>query len=386
MKKKHIPPAHSITSDAGLRQLAETLSAEPLLAVDTESNNMYAYQEQVCLIQLSTRSADYIVDPLMIADLSPLGELMADPGIEKVFHAAEYDIMCLKRDFGYTFANLFDTMIAARICGCKEVGLNALLRQHLGVRLDKSHQRDNWALRPLPHSALQYAQSDTHYLPALRDYFHAQLVARGHVEEAGECFAELSRLPAASARSFDPVGFWSIGQPYNLPRGTMAVLRALYLLREALAQERDRPPFKILSNRTLVALAERAPQSIRDLKGIEGMTSSQIRRYGERILRAVAEGKDTNLRPPPRHVPPDPVVTERYTQLHSWRKARAEERGVESDVIISRQALWAIARALPESLDELADVAGIGPWRLQTYGPELLDMVAAYRRNGHSQT
>src|SRR5690606_29531 len=132
---------------------------------DTESNSLYAYRERVCLIQLSTRSRDYILDPLIIVDMSPLAPLLADPGVEKVFHAAEYDLICLHRDYGFIVNNLFDTMVAARICGYKAIGLGSLLSEFLGVELDKRHQRDDWGERPLPPDSLRYAQMDTHYLP-----------------------------------------------------------------------------------------------------------------------------------------------------------------------------------------------------------------------------
>src|ERR1051325_10510319 len=184
------PPALYIEHDKNLKQLVKKLKNELLLAIDTESNSLYAYQERVCLIQLSTRSHDFIIDPLRIADMSPLGELLVNPEIEKVFHAAEYDLMCLKRDYGFTVVNLFDTMIAARICGIKALGLNRLLTDYCGVNVDKSHQRDDWGQRPLSEEGLLYAQMDTHYLPMLRDKLVDLLASHGRTEEAMETFLE----------------------------------------------------------------------------------------------------------------------------------------------------------------------------------------------------
>ena len=97
--------------------MVRDLQRHSLLAVDTESNSLYVYREQVCLLQFSTGETDYLVDALSSMDLSILGPVFADEGIEKVFHAAEYDVICLKRDFGFEFANIFDTMHAARILG-----------------------------------------------------------------------------------------------------------------------------------------------------------------------------------------------------------------------------------------------------------------------------
>ncbi len=381
MTQPNLPPATYVNRVDQLRHVIAELQNEPLLAFDTESNSLHAYRERVCLIQISSRTADYIVDPLAIADMSPLKVLLSDPQIEKVFHAAEYDLMCLQRDFGIRISNLFDTMVAARICGYKQVGLNNLLSQHLGIQLDKSHQRDNWGERPLPDDSLHYAQMDTHFLPQLRDLLHAELQANGHLAEAAETFAEIClNTPAHDGRSFDPDGFWKIGLPNQLQSTEMAVLRELYLLREALAEKRDTPPFKIFSNKTLVELARAMPATSGEMVGINGMSPAQIRRYNRQITDAIERGRRSTLPPAPLYRPPPQDVTDRYMALHAWRKEKALARGVESDVIISKQALWDLADKMPTTLDDLEAVSGIGPWRMQTYGPELLSVLSRLDR------
>ena len=145
------------------------LASEPRIAVDTESNSLYAYQEKVCLLQVSIPGADYLVDPLASPGLGEMRSIFADPSIEKVLHACEYDVICLRRDFGFQLANLFDTMWAARILGWPRVGLADILKERFDVTLDKRWQRYNWGKRPLPADALAYAQLDTHYLLRLRD-------------------------------------------------------------------------------------------------------------------------------------------------------------------------------------------------------------------------
>lgn len=380
MSNLSLTPAAYIKTDAELQTLAESLAREPLLAVDTESNSLHAYRERVCLIQLSTRSADYIIDPLTISDLSPLKPLLASPHIEKVFHAAEYDVMTMKRDFGFVFVNLFDTMLAARILGYKAFGLSNLLETHMGVQVDKSHQRDDWGKRPLSSSSLRYAQADTHYLPALRDVLCAELVAAGHLPEAQEVFRELHDLPATPERDFDPEGYWRIGLPNLLNGNSMIVLRELYLLREELAEARDCPAFKIFTNKVLVDLAQAAPSRLSELRYTKGMSASQVRRYGRHIIQAVSRARAADALPePPRYRPPDPVISDRYTALHSWRKERAIQRGVESDVIVSKQTLWDLAHKIPATLEDLRGVQGMGPWRVQTYGQEILGVIEQIR-------
>lgn len=376
-----LPPPTYIDSQEALDTLVESLQGENLLAIDTESNSLYAYRERVCLIQLSTRTADYLIDPLSVDSLQPLAPLLADPAVEKVFHAAEYDLMCMKRDFGFSFDNLFDTMIAARVCGRKLIGLGSLLDELAGVAVDKSHQRDDWGVRPLPAASLNYAQKDTHYLPMLRDHFVQELSELRRLEEAREAFRDVCRVPAARRDSFDPAGFWRMSLPNNLTRREAAILREVYALREHLAQERDVPPFKIFSDKALVAVAQRAPIRLSDLRTIEGMSPAQIRRYGQTLIDAVVVGQHAELPNPPTPEPPgDPVVVERYSALREWRKTRAQQRGVESDVIISKDALWTLAERAPASLDEMDNVPGLGPWRREVYGAEILAVIRRYRR------
>lgn len=358
-----------------LRRLVDRLRHEKLLAVDTESNSLYAYYEQVCLVQLSTREEDIIVDPLAVDDMSPLGELLADSAVEIIFHAAEYDVITLKRDFQYTFTNIFDTLAAARVCGWKRVGLGNILEDMFGVRAQKKFQRADWSRRPLPPDQLLYAQMDTHFLPELRDRLWAELEEMGRLEEAFETFEALTQLAPAEF-SFDPEGYWRIGAAQHLSRSRMGIVRALYLLRDDLARRRDLPHFKVFSDRTLVELAELAPRRLEDLYGVRGMNSRVVRQYGDAILAAVREGREAKPPSPPRHrrtVAPE--VQERYDALHDWRKKRARARGVESDVIVPRETLWFLAREVPDEWDDLEDVPGLGPWRRREYGSEILDIL-----------
>ncbi|MEO0561194.1 MAG: ribonuclease D [Chloroflexota bacterium] len=375
-----LPPYTMISDADSLRWLAVELANEPLLAVDTESNSLHAYKERVCLVQLSTREHDYIIDPFEIEDMSPFGVLLADPKIEIILHAAEYDLMTLKRDYGFTVENLFDTLIAARIVGYESFGLAALLQEHFDVKPDKSHQRDNWGRRPLPPDSLAYAQMDTHYLPRLRDILIDELNEMGRLAEAKELFIEAQDVPAAD-NSTDYEGYWNLGRPKDLSRDQMAVLREVYLLREELAEEANSPTFKILSNQSLIEIARAKPTSLGALADVRSVGGGKVRRYGDDLLDAIERGLTGEHLPdePPLPQPPDPVLADRYVVLQQWRKEKGIERGVGSDVVMAKDVLWDLARTLPETMDELADTAGIGPERLRLYGDDLLDVLAGIR-------
>lgn len=369
-----LPPASYIDSDEALAALVQSLQDETLMAVDTESNNMYAYQGRVCLVQISTRTADYIIDPFPIEDMQPLGDLLADERMEKIFHAAEYDLICLQRDYGFEVRNLFDTMFAARLCHVEQFGLGDLLTNYFNVEVDKSHQLDNWGKRPLDAESLRYAQMDTHYLPALRDKLYEQLKTLKRLDEAQEVFADVLRIDS-KGRVFDEYGYWKIGLPHSLTRRQMALLKELYLEREKIAEQQDVPPFKIVSNKALVAIARKKPRNHQEMFQIRALSPAQVRLHGNHLLKAIERGQ--KIKPPkkPNQDTPDPVVADRYMVLHAWRKERAIERGLDSSLVLSKQTLWELARQHPTDKESLTQIEGIGDWRLQAYGEELLEVL-----------
>ena len=280
-----------IATEAELAALLAELLTQPVVAVDTESNSLYAYREQVCLIQFSTPTADYIVDPLAGLDLRPLEQLFANPCIEKVFHAAEYDIMCMKRDFGFHFVNLFDTMRAARILGWRRVGLGDVLNELFGICVNKCYQRYNWGRRPLSPQALHYACLDTHYLLPLRHIQVETLQQLGRWDKAREAFAHVAEVRPAPYNTSGPRGFWRIPGIYNLSELEQDVLWKLYCWRDQEARRLNWPPFKVLGAHTLVALAQARPRTVAELSQVPGLKPRHIRQYGEQILCAIRAGE-----------------------------------------------------------------------------------------------
>jgi ribonuclease D len=377
MSSSDLPPPILVADPDGLGRLVQTLASHPLVAVDTESNSLHAYRERVCLIQFSTPDADYIVDPIRLRDVSGLAPFFANPDQQKVFHAAEYDIVCLKRDYHFEVRSIFDTMSAARTLGWPQVGLADILATHFDVKMNKKFQRADWKRRPLTPEQLDYARLDTHYLLALRDKQVAALTASGAGVEAQEEFERLARLGGDPGKaSQDPAAFWRVKGARELGPGQAAVLRELFAYREQQAERADFPPFKVMGEATLLELARHAPRQTADLQGVPGMTPDQIRRHADGLLRAI----ETGLQAPGQVAPPiereADEVRDRYDRLHTWRKNTAKVRGVESDVIIPRTTLWDLARRVPRTVDDLLQIADFGPWRREKYGTEILALLS----------
>lgn len=372
-----LAPPLLVADAATLSTLVTDLATCTTVAVDTESNSLHAYRERVCLIQFSTATADYIVDPIRLPDLTALAPFFASPAHEKIFHAAEGDLLGLGRDFHFTFANIFDTMSAARTLGWPHVGLAAVLKAEFDVTMSKTHQRADWGRRPLKAEMLDYARLDTHYLPALRDRLFVALTESGRWPEAQEDFERLARTqPPVVSQTPDPQAFWRVKGARDLTPQQAAVLRAVFVYRDSESARANLPPFKVIGEPTLLDLARRCPRTLDDLKGIVAMTPGQVHRHGQALLRAVEDGLRAQPPSPPvvEREPDD--VRDRYDRLHQWRKTRAQARGVESDVILPRTALWDLARRPPRTLADLADIVDFGPTRRAMYGQEVVAVIS----------
>jgi ribonuclease D len=285
-----LPPPPTLVADPGaLGALVEGLRAERVIALDTESNSFHVYRERVCLLQVSTRGADFVVDPLAV-DPSPLAEVLCD-GRETVLHGADYDVRCLRRQFGWRLPRLFDTMVAARRLGRSGLGLSALVHEQFGVRLSKGFQRADWGRRPLPRDQLTYAALDTHYLLPLYDRLAGELVERGALDEARR---EFDRIAAAEFRErvFDVEGWRRLKGARELDARGRSVLRALWIAREEQARALDLPPFKVLAEQAMVELARIRPASDDALARVPGVTPSVLRRAGPILRAAIAAGAD----------------------------------------------------------------------------------------------
>jgi ribonuclease D len=275
-----------VADEAELTALATTLAAEPAIALDTESNSFHVHRERVCLLQISTRACDWVVDPLAI-DPRRLGPIFAAaPTV--VLHGADYDVRCLKREYGFTLPGLFDTMAAARRLGRPGLGLSALVEQHFGVRLSKDFQRSDWGRRPLTTEQVSYAALDTHYLLGLYDILDRELREKNLREQAQEEFARIAAVEPRP-RVFDPEGWRKMKGARSLDAAGQAILRVLWIAREERASALDRPPFKVMPEPAMVEAARRHALTEEELLQVPGITPVVLRRMGDALLPALRE-------------------------------------------------------------------------------------------------
>ena len=361
-----------VDQDTALAETLQTLRRVKQIAVDTESNSLYAYQEQVCLIQISANGEDFVLDGLADMDLPALDAIFADESIEKIFHAAEYDILCMKRDFGYTFRNLFDTMQAARILGLSKLGLSNLLEELFGVDQGKSFQKANWGKRPLSEEMLHYARMDTHFLMPLRDYLYGKLVEKNLLDLAHEDF---ERLCHTEPNHKEPLCYSQVSGYQHLDPQQLGVLEALCQFRDRLARKFNRPLFKVIGNSALLAVAQTCPRNLDELKSIKEISPKLVERYAEGLLETVVEG----LKAPPillkPHKRPSSSYLNRLDTLKEWRKQAGLKMGVQSDIILPRDILENIVGAKPSNSEELKSLMAEIPWRYEHFGADILEVI-----------
>lgn len=373
MPVEPLAPPVWVNTAQSLAHMAADLASQPRIAVDTESNSLHAYRERVCLIQFSTPKTDYLVDPLVLQDLSLLAPIFANPKIEKIFHAAEYDLICLRRDFGFNFANLFDTMQAARILGYTAVGLDKLLDEKFGVIVDKRHQKADWGARPLKPDQIHYARFDTHYLCALRDVLEGELNEKGRRALAQEDFHRAAEMDEPRNKVNGEAWERFAGRR-DLNLHELTVLSELLITRDELAAQMDRPPFKVIEDDKLIAVA-RAEASTREQLSEAGMSEKQIRLWGGPILDAVRRGL---ARPQVKRRPvirPSDAVANRLEKLKAWRKEVGQKWGVESDVILPKFYVHLLAERAPRTIGDLETLMAPLPWRFQQFSGQILKIL-----------
>jgi ribonuclease D len=347
----------------------QRVAVQPVVAVDTEADSLHSYFDKVCLIQISIPGEDLIVDPLKRVDLGRFGALLAERGVLKVLHGADYDLRILNRDFGYTIANVVDTSICAQLLGYEGIGLAALLERHFGIQLDKSHQRADWAMRPLPRNMLEYAATDTRHLISLADKLRAELEALGRWEWAIEEFARLENIRFEKEEVEEP--FRRMKGLGGLDRRTLAIVQRLYDLRDALARKADRPPFKIFSNEIILESARVKPSTPAELETVKPLPPSQRARFGRDIVRIVHEALalDEDALPQKSESRPwarDKTLESRVNKLKAARDKVVKELKIDPAVLAPRHVLTAVAEA------GTLDVPAMREWQKRVVGEALL--------------
>ena len=363
-----------LISSRDVADLAALLAQYPVIAVDLEADSMHNYQEKVCLLQFSTPETTILVDPLAGAELAPLQPILADPAIRKIFHAADYDIRCLARDFAFEVRGLFDTMISCQFLGEERFGLADVLRKYFAVELDKQFQRADWSKRPLSEGMIRYAAEDTGHLHRLALVLEQKLAEKGRLEWVREEFSLLEKVRFNAQQGPEFLRFKGAA---TLNRRQLAVLELLLQWRDAEAQRRDCPLFRVLANQPILELARLMPRERQQLQEIAGLPPRLVDRYGGKLLDAIGRGldlpaEDLPVYPRGERRERDPQVERRFNRLKDWRKKAAADLELDPGVLINNGVLDELARRNPASEQDLEQMSLLKNWQRRELGEAIL--------------
>lgn len=356
---------------SSLSRIAASLLKEKSIGVDLESDSLFHYTEKVCLLQISTEKKNLIIDPLAIKDLSPLAPVFSGCGIRKIFHGSDYDIRSLHRDFGLEIRSLFDTQLAARITGATETGLASLLKDHFNVDLEKKYQKKDWSKRPLSDEMLAYGVNDTCHLIPLSRILEQRLIEKERCAWFEEECDLLTRVRFARA-SEEPLFIKFKGASKLAPR-KLAVLEAILKLREEMAQEKDRPPFKVLRNDQIMAIAANQPDTSITLKSL---SERQVKKMGMRILDKIEAAlkipeRELPRYPKPESKPVEPEYNRSIKLLKEWRSKKALKLDLEPSLLCTNAQIQSLVQACPKDISRLRRLDILKKWQVNLYSREI---------------
>ena len=360
-----------------------------ILALDTEGASFHRFVDRIYLLQLSTREQTAIIDPLPVGKPAGLGRLLEDPGVEIVFHDADYDLRLLHQDYGWHTRNIFDTRVAAQLLGIRAFGLAALLEKYFGVKLDKKHQRADWSMRPLTQGMLDYAAQDTIHLLELRDRLKGELERSGRWEWAVEEFGLLEGTRWNDDDSAN--AFLRIKGARDLSRRELAILRELVPWRDAIAGQLDRATFRVLGNEQLLEISKQQPASRDVLGAIKGMPRGILDSRGGELLDAVKRGlavPDAELPrfPKAQRWDRDPDFDSRVNALKTARDSAATRLDLDPGVLCSRDRMEAVARKNPSSREELDGIPELRRWQARELGDAFVKALVPHRKTATQST
>ncbi|WP_137125616.1 ribonuclease D [Roseomonas sp. HF4] len=362
-----------ITETEALAALCARLRTEPFVTIDTEFMRERTYWPELCLVQLAGEEDVALVDSMAPGlDLAPLGELLADPGVVKVFHAARQDVEIFLLKFGAVPTPLFDTQVAAMVAGYgDQVSYDGLCRSLAGTQIDKAHRFSDWSARPLSAAQLAYAAADVTHLRRIYVALDTRLCREGRIGWVAE---EMGVLADPATYRQDPESAWERLRPRTGNRRFLGVLRSIAAWREREAQRINIPRQRLVKDETLLEIAATTPETAADLARARGISEGFAKgRSGTGLLAAVKAGKDLPddaLPEAPKDRVGPPASPALVALLKVLLAAKSEEHHVAPRLLASSEDLDRLAAGDGE------EVPAVHGWRRTVFGEAALDLKA----------
>jgi len=364
-----------IESEIELQQVCEDLLKEKTIGVDLEADSMHCFKEKICLIQIATDKEAYLIDPFEIKAAPYFIRVLEDSGVMTVFHGSDFDIRSLDREYQARVKNLFDTEIACRFLGVRERGLGALLKKHFNVDANKKFQKEDWSKRPLTHDMIEYSVGDVTHLIRLQDILTRQLVEKGRLSWAKEEFEIQAGVRYEGNHSL-PL-FTKFKGAGKMDNRTLAVLENLLEMRLSIAEKKDLPLFKVISNTSIQTMAFEKPAAIDRMIQMRALSPKQAGMYGHLCVDAIVRAlnlphKDLPSYPKMRRPKRDERAEARIERLKKMREKLSISMDMEPGLLLNNAAIEIIAVKNPGTGEELLKIDSIRHWQVEAMGEDIL--------------
>lgn len=337
-----------------LQNVIGELKKTSYIAVDTESDSLYHYEEKLCLLQIESNGTVYIIDAIQV-DIGKICEIFENERIEKIFHSASSDIALIKKYLNCDIKNIFDTMVASKYIFKKAYSLKDLVKKYLGYDMSKKYQKIDWSIRPLAYKFLKYAAYDVYYLKEVRDKLYTELERKGVYVQFKNYCQNINNIRPRK-REFRLQKYLSIANNYALDDNEKRLFIELVKKREEIAKLNDIPPFKVISNERLISLIKNkdmscVPEWIR-------MIFSNFRYFEDKDEREfLKESTDKSYK-------------NRIRIVKYWRRKKSEEEDILQELILTNNEIKMIAKY--QKIDKKILInCGIDEERIKKYADEL---------------
>jgi len=367
-----------IESDVELKNVCDDFLKEKIIGVDLEADSMHCFKEKICLIQVATAKEAFLIDPFEIKEVAPFLRVLEDRDVMKVFHGADFDIRSLDRDYQAQVKNLFDTEIACRFLGIKERGLAALLKRNFNVDADKKYQKSDWGKRPFKQGMIEYSVGDVAYLTKLHDIIQGRLVEKKRLSWAKEEFEIQEQVRYENNHAL-PL-FLKFKGAGKMDNRSLAVLENLLQVRLKIAQKKDQPLFKIISNPSLMTMAYEKPVTIDQMLSIRAISKKQADMYGKICVEAITKAISLDHKalpsyPKTRRPKKNVIVQERIIRLKKMREKLSAAIGIEPGFLLNNAVIGSIAFKNPATSEDLLKIEHVRHWQVEAIGNDILSIL-----------
>ncbi|MDX1960526.1 MAG: HRDC domain-containing protein [Leptospiraceae bacterium] len=345
--------------------------ASQVISVDTESSSFYTYFPKVCLIQITSSNKNYIIDPLAKMDISLLGPVFQNEKILKIFHSAIDDIKALKRDFGFQFKNIADTMYSSKLLALEHNSLNHLVFHYHNLKLSKTEQKSNWEKRPLEKEQLKYAALDTAYLESIWTKMESELNELGLFEEASSEFEKFTEEIYKPRDSNAEIPWHKFPNIQKFSPEERRTIHDLLQFREEKAKRANKATFRIMNNDSLIKLVKEKPSAEEILKQFGKKDSEDI----IKLLNEPSGPPFEKVETPKIDKDITPLEEGKLRGFHKWRDKVMKKRNMDHTMLLSNKQFLQILRNNCETIEDIQKLNLISEWKLKNYAPSLLKLI-----------